>query len=118
MFVFFAQNLSLHDCFFLIRVRNYELKYLNIDYTRFDEWASYEEIILTGIEKWLDVENEDEKFRSDNDTKHTIDRHVVTDYKPWDEAEETAEISAETAFVYSMAGLQHKPVVSASSEVT
>ena len=41
-----------------LRVPNDELKYLNIDYTQFDEWSSDEEInIFTGIEKgyekWL-----------------------------------------------------------------
>ena len=95
-----------------LRVPNDELKYLNIDYTQFDEWSSDEEItIFTGIEKgyekWLEVENEDDKFSehgltSDDEevvfnTKHTIDRldyddmgHFVTDtdYKPRDQTEE------------------------------
>ena len=99
-----------------LRVPNDELKYLNIDYTQFDEWSSDEEInIYTGIEKgyekWLEVENDDDKFSvhgltSDDEevvfnTKHTIDRldyddmgHFVTDtdYKPRDQAEETAEV--------------------------
>ena len=99
-----------------LRVPNDELKYLNIDYTQFDEWSSDEEInIYTGIEKgyekWLEVENGDDKFSehgltSDDEevvfnTKHTIDRldyddmgHFVTDtdYKPMDQAEETAEV--------------------------
>ena len=96
-----------------LRVPHDELKYLNIDYTQFDEWSSDEEItIFTGIEKgyekWLDVENEDEKFSehgltSDDEevvfnTKHTIDRldyddmgHFVTDsdYRFREEGEET-----------------------------
>ena len=99
-----------------LRVPNDELKYLNIDYTQFDEWSSDEEItIFTGIEKgyekWLEVENEDDKFSehgltSDDEevvfnTKHTIDRldyddmgHFVTDtdYRLKDEGEETAEM--------------------------
>ena len=84
-----------------LRVPEDELKYLNIDYTQFDEWSSDEEItVFTGIEKgyekWLEVENEDDKFSeqgltSDDEevvfnTKHTIDRldyddhdHFVTD---------------------------------------
>ena len=42
----------------LFREPNEELKYLNIDYTQFDEWSSDEEVtIYTGIEKgyerWL-----------------------------------------------------------------
>ena len=84
-----------------IRIPSEELKFLNIDYTQFDEWSSDEEItVFTGIEKgyekWLEVENEDDKFSehgltSDDEevvfnTKHTIDRldyddvdHFITD---------------------------------------
>jgi hypothetical protein len=41
-----------------------DLKYLNIDYTQFDEWSSDEEVtIYTGIEKgyerWLQHPHED-----------------------------------------------------------
>ena len=99
-----------------LRVPSDELKYLNIDYTQFDEWSSDEELtIFTGIEKgyekWLEVENEDDKFSehgltSDDEevvfnTKHTIDRldyddmgHFVTDtdYRLKDEGEETADM--------------------------
>ena len=73
-----------------IRVPKEELKYLNIDYTQFDEWSSDEEItIFTGIEagyeRWLETGNQDDdKFSehgltSDDEevvfnTKHTIDR--------------------------------------------
>ena len=43
-----------------IRFPTEELKYLNIDYTQFDEWSSDDEITMyTGIEKgydkWLEV---------------------------------------------------------------
>ena len=84
-----------------LRVPSEELKYLNIDYTQFDEWSSDEEItIYTGIEKgyekWLEVGNGDDKFSEHGltsedeevvfNTKHTIDRldyndldHFLTD---------------------------------------
>jgi hypothetical protein len=50
----------------LCREPNEELKYLNIDYTQFDEWSSDEEVtIYTGIErgyeKWLQPASEDQK---------------------------------------------------------
>jgi len=75
-----------------IREPSEELKFLNIDYTQFDEWSSDEEVtIYTGIEKgyekWLEVPSEDDKFSEHGLTsedeevefnhKHTIDR---TDY--------------------------------------
>ena len=84
-----------------LRVPSEELKYLNIDYTQFDEWSSDEEItIYTGIEKgyekWLEVGDGDDKFSEHGltsedeevvfNTKHTIDRldyndldHFLTD---------------------------------------
>ena len=73
-----------------------ELKFLNIDYTQFDEWSSDEEItVFTGIEKgyekWLEVEEEEEEeisehgLTSDDDevvfnSKHTIDRLDYDDH--------------------------------------
>ena len=72
-----------------LRVPSEELKYLNIDYTQFDEWSSDEEVtIYTGIEKgyekWLEVGDGDDKFSEHGltsedeevvfNTKHTIDR--------------------------------------------
>ena len=84
-----------------LRIPNEELKYLNIDYTQFDEWSSDEEItIFTGIEKgyekWLEVDQGDDKFSEHGltsedeevvfNTKHTIDKldyddhdHFITD---------------------------------------
>ena len=52
-----------------LRIPNEELKYLNIDYTQFDEWSSDEEItIFTGIEKgyekWLEVSASKSSIRS------------------------------------------------------
>ena len=74
-----------------------ELKFLNIDYTQFDEWSSDEEItVFTGIEKgyekWLEVEEEEEEeisehgLTSDDDevvfnSKHTIDRLDYDDHE-------------------------------------
>merc|ERR1719447_1310102 len=77
-----------------LRVPEDELKYLNIDYTQFDEWSSDEEItVFTGIEKgyekWLEVEEEEiseHGLTSDDDevvfnSKHTIDRLDYDDHE-------------------------------------
>jgi len=79
-----------------IREYNQELKFLNIDYTQFDEWSSDEEVtIFTGIEKgyekWLEVPSEEDKFSEHGLTsedeevefnhKHTIDRPDYDDYE-------------------------------------
>jgi len=50
-----------------IRQPKDELKFLNIDYTQFDEWSSDEEVtIYTGIEKgyekWVEMRSEDDRF--------------------------------------------------------
>ena len=98
-----------------IRLPTEELKYLNIDYTQFDEWSSDDEITMyTGIEKgyekWLEVDNdEDDKFSehgltSDDEevvfnTKHTIDR---LDYDDYDHFVTDSE--------YRMAKLGGKPI--------
>jgi len=73
-----------------------ELKFLNIDYTQFDEWSSDEEVtIYTGIEKgyekWLEVPSEEDKFSEHGLTsedeevefnhKHTIDRPDYDDHE-------------------------------------
>ena len=72
-----------------LRVPSEDLKYLNIDYTQFDEWSSDEEVtIYTGIEKgyekWLEAGDGDDRFSEHGlssedeevvfNTKHTIDR--------------------------------------------
>eukprot|EP00092_Neocalanus_flemingeri_P016179 GFUD01017511.1.p1 GENE.GFUD01017511.1~~GFUD01017511.1.p1 ORF type:complete len:1648 (+),score=501.50 GFUD01017511.1:169-5112(+) len=79
-----------------IREPSEELKFLNIDYTQFDEWSSDEEVtIYTGIEKgyekWLEVPSEDDKFSEHGLTsedeevefnhKHTIDRPDYDDHE-------------------------------------
>ena len=101
-----------------LRLPSEELKYLNIDYTQFDEWSSDEEVtIYTGIEKgyekWLEVAEGDDKFSEHGltsedeevvfNTKHTIDRldyndldHFVTstDYNQSDRVEESQSKSS------------------------
>ena len=77
-----------------LRLPSEELKYLNIDYTQFDEWSSDEEVtIYTGIEKgyeqWLEVEEEKEEEISEHgisedeevtfNTKHTIEKNEYDD---------------------------------------
>ena len=77
-----------------IRIPSEELKFLNIDYTQFDEWSSDEEVtIYTGIEKgyeqWLEVEEEKEEEISEHgisedeevtfNTKHTIEKNEYDD---------------------------------------
>ena len=77
-----------------LRIPSEELKFLNIDYTQFDEWSSDEEVtIYTGIEKgyeqWLEVEEEKEEEISEHgisedeevtfNTKHTIERNEYDD---------------------------------------
>ena len=79
-----------------IREPSEELKFLNIDYTQFDEWSSDEEVtIYTGIEKgyekWLEVPSEEDKFSEHGLTsedeevefnhKHTIDRPDYDDHE-------------------------------------
>jgi len=79
-----------------IREPSEELKFLNIDYTQFDEWSSDEEVtIYTGIEKgyekWLEVPSEEDKFSehgltSDDEEvefnhKHSIDRPDYDDHE-------------------------------------
>ncbi len=54
----------LYNYHLLVREPSEDLKYLNIDYTQFDEWSSDEEVtIYTGIEKgyerWLQHPHED-----------------------------------------------------------
>ena len=77
-----------------IRIPSEELKFLNIDYTQFDEWSSDEEVtIYTGIEKgyeqWLEVEEEKDEEISEHgisedeevtfNTKHTIEKNEYDD---------------------------------------
>jgi len=79
-----------------IREPSEELKFLNIDYTQFDEWSSDEEVtIYTGIEKgyekWLEVPSEEDKFSEHGLTsedeevefnhRHTIDRPDYDDHE-------------------------------------
>merc|ERR1719507_114951 len=77
-----------------LRIPSEELKFLNIDYTQFDEWSSDEEVtIYTGIEKgyeeWLEVDEEKDDEISEHgisedeevtfNTKHTIERNEYDD---------------------------------------
>ena len=77
-----------------LRIPNEELKFLNIDYTQFDEWSSDEEVtIYTGIEKgyeeWLEGDGEKDDEISEHgisedeevtfNTKHTIERNEYDD---------------------------------------
>ena len=99
-----------------IRIPSEDLKYLNIDYTQFDEWSSDEEVtIYTGIEKgyekWLEAGEGDNKFSEHGltsedeevvfNTKHTIDRldyndqdHFVTDTDYNKDAEDSKDCQA------------------------